>query len=82
MFDDLQLDATAGCGLLGSFSGIALMGIGQHDVASGDLRYLLGELLHLRPVLLVGRGDMLGKQVAQRVDRGMYFDPLRRLTPW
>lgn len=55
-------------GLGRHLAGLALVGIGQSNALSGRHLHLFGQGPHLGPVLLVGRRDDSGQQMAERVD--------------
>ncbi len=61
--------------------GIALVDEGKFDLLVGDGLELPGEFAHLRPFLLVGRGDFERQQAAQRIDRDVDLGTLAPLVP-
>ncbi len=81
MLDDFQLNAVRLGSLGRAFSRIALVNLGQFHVFAGDLFYSLGQHADLSAILLIGRGDMQSKKMAQRVHRRVNLRSLRRLAP-
>jgi hypothetical protein len=79
--DHLQTDA-ASFGRLGSlFAGVAPVHVGQlHRLARG-LLHRARQLLYLRALLLVGRGDAQRQQVAQGEPAAWTLEPFLRLAP-
>src|SRR5512134_912457 len=79
VLDDLQADAvgTGGGGRI--VPGIALVDVGDLDTLAGGVLDGGGEVFDLGAVLVAGRGDVCGEQVAQRVDRDMQLGALLAL---
>jgi hypothetical protein len=71
MFDDFQLDAMLGCCLFSRLSCVARVDISQLNILFRDLLHLPGQLADLCAILFIGRRDMKGKQMAQRVQSRM-----------
>ena len=65
--------------LSGCVSGIALIRISQLHAIARNLLHRLRELLDLRPILFIGRGDMQRQQVTQGVDCRVHFGALAPL---
>lgn len=65
--DDVHRDALGCGGISGGLSGIALVDVDQSDAVAGCVLDVGGEALHCDPVADIGRGDVQGKQVAERV---------------
>jgi len=73
---DFEADAV-GRGVSGRLSaGVPLIDEGERDGLAGDLLDGLGERGNLDPILLVGRRDVQGEQVAERVDPRATFDAI------
>ncbi len=79
MFDHLQLDAVPGSRFFRRFACVTLIHVSQLDILLRDLLHLPGQFLHLGSILLVGRRDMQGQQMAQRVNCRM---DLRSFAPF
>jgi hypothetical protein len=60
---------------------LLLVNEGQFDILTRDLWHLLGEARHLRPALLVGRGDEQSQQMPVRVHRDVRLTALAPLRP-
>lgn len=71
--DDVQIDPGLLSGLARHFARIAWVDIRQPDLLATDLLHLLRPLFHLRSFLLIGRRDMHGQQMAQRIDGHMHL---------
>jgi hypothetical protein len=68
--------AVAGRGLMGVWTGIALVDKDDLDGVAGHLLDLLSQVSHLSPLLFIGRGDMQSQQVAQGINRHVNFTAL------
>jgi len=79
--DDLQLDTVCSSRCGGVVAGIALIDVGQGHRLARDRLHLRGQVLHLRPFLLVSRRDGHGQQLAQGVDRQMRLGTLALPVP-
>ncbi len=79
--DDLQRHAFVACGLGRLRSGIALVGIRHLHRLAACLLHLLRQFLYLGALLFVGRRDMHGKQIPQRIDSHMDFASPLALVP-
>jgi hypothetical protein len=73
MLDHFQLDTMLGCRCFGRRSGVALVHIGQLDILFCNLLHLPGQFADLCAILLVGRRDMQGQQMALRIHCRMYL---------
>jgi hypothetical protein len=73
-----QLDIMLGCRFFSRLSCVALIHVSQLNMLLRDLLYLPGQFADLCAVLLIGRRDVKGEQMAQRVHRCMH---LRSLAP-
>ena len=79
--DDVQRDAL-GCGSVsGRLAGVALVDVGQLDIVAGCVLDVGDEALHRHSIADIGRGDVQGKQMAERVTAMCTFDPRWRLAP-
>jgi hypothetical protein len=56
-----------------------LVHIRQCYALIGKVLYRLRQFFHLRPVLLIGRGDVQGQQMPQGIDRRMHLGPFAPL---
>ena len=66
----------------GVLTGVTLIDVRKRHFLIADFLYRLGQLADLIPVLLVGRGDVQRKQVAQRIDGQMdLVEPFLRFAP-
>ena len=79
--DDLQLDAMRAGVLRRVLARIALIHVGQLHVLAGHLLDRVRQLGHLRPLLLVGRGNNHGQEVAECVHRDVGLAALLALVP-
>lgn len=76
--DDALLQRRVG----GVLTGVPLIDVRKRHFLIADFLYRLGQLADLIPVLLVGRGDVQRKQVAQRIDGQMdLVEPFLRFAP-
>lgn len=71
MFYNLQGDAVRLRSLLDFFPRVSLIGEDQLHRLSRRLLHRLCQLAHLRPILIAGRSDMQGQQIAQGIDHRM-----------
>jgi len=60
-------------------TGVSLIDIGQLDVFTRNLLHCLSQFLHLRAVLFVGRRNMQGQEMTQRIHSRMHLRSLAAL---
>ena len=73
MFDHFQMNTQLRGRGRRFFPGVALVHERDLGVLVGGLLHGFGQLRHLRPVLLVGRGHLGGQQMPQRFQRRVHF---------
>ena len=79
VLDHRQLDTVGLSRLFCILSSVALIHIRQCHTLVGKVLYRLRQFFHLRPVLLIGRGDMQGQQMSQGIDCRMHLGPFASL---
>ena len=68
LFNNLQVNVMHSRRVFGFFARVALVAKAHLHGLARDFLHPLAEFAHLRPLLLVGRGDDHAQQLAQRVD--------------
>jgi hypothetical protein len=81
VLDHLQLEAVGFGRGRRRAPGVTLVDVGQLDRLAGHGLHTGGQRFHLRPILLVGRGDHQGQQMAQGIDRRVHLGAALALGP-
>ena len=74
-FDDVQGDALGCYGVCGCLAGVALIDIGEFDTVTCCILDIGGKAFHRGTVTGVGRYDVQGEKVAERVHGHMHLRP-------